>query len=504
MTEISLEIKSDDITRFADKFSLGRDRGMGSSQFLRIKVAGGILTSEHLLAIAEISDQYGRGYAEITDRQDIQLHWIQGKDALKIFAKLDQLGFTTDKCGQSFPGARYGDTRNVGVCPISGLNKHELIDVAPIAKKINDFFIGNHNYLDMPRKFKISITGCELGCTRPEIQDLGLFALKKDGRIGFAAILAGSLGPSMPGPRLGKPLGVFICPEEVFDVAKAMADLFNEHGNRESKPRARFKWLVEGWGLEKIRDEFERKLGRKLERFDHGYPDISGEEHVGIQEQKDGLNFISVPVIGGKLSSEKLKKIADIAKSYGKGEIRITSYQNFILPHIPKEKLDEALKEFKKIDLQMEVNSMRFVMVACASDFCGKSVEPHTKQMAGKILEHLENRFGDKLGDMKLSVRISGCMHDCGLHQIGHIGLLGVKEAGGESPKQFYNLSICGELGKNASLSHPIARVLKPDKAISAVENLVEAYLNDGFKDFREFYRGHKLEDLKTIVSKEK
>jgi len=497
----ALKIPTEDIMRFADRFSLGRDRGMSSRQFLRIKVPAGVLASEHLRVIADLSDRYGRGYAEITDRQDIQLHWIQGKDGPEIFAKLDELGFTTDKCGQSYPGARYGDTRNVVVCPATGVNKHELIDVAPLAKKINDFFIGNLDYLDLPRKFKISITGCELGCTRPEMQDLGLFAVKRDGEVGFAAIVGGSLGPSQPGPRLGKPLGVFIRPDEVFDVAKAMVDVFKEHGNRESKPKARFKWLVETWGLEKIRDEFERKLGQKLERFEHGYPEVSGEEHAGVQEQKDDKNFICVPVDGGVLSSKRLRSIADISDEFGEGKIRVTPYHNFILPHVQRDKLGAALKQLGEIGLPVEGSLLRWTIVACASDFCGKSVEPHAKQMTRRILERLESRFGEKLGDLKLLIHLSGCMHDCGLHHIAHIGILGVKATGGDGVKQANNLAVGGELGTKSSLSQTLKRMLTPDQVVVMVENLVAACLKEGFKDFGEFCRAHPLDAIKSIAS---
>ncbi|MFQ6129509.1 MAG: nitrite/sulfite reductase [Candidatus Hadarchaeaceae archaeon] len=499
--ERTIEIPTEDIAQFSTRFSLGRDRGMDSRQFLRIKVPAGELTSEHLRAIADLSDQYGRGYAEITDRQDIQLHWIQGKDGPEIFAKLDELGFTTDKCGQSYPGARYGDTRNVVVCPATGVNKHELIDVAPLAKKINDFFIGNLDYLDLPRKFKISITGCELGCTRPEMQDLGLFAVKRDGEVGFAAIVGGSLGPSQPGPRLGKPLGVFIRLDEVFDVAKAMVDVFKENGNRESKPKARFKWLVETWGLEKVRDEFEQKLGRKLERFEHGYPEVSGEEHTGIQEQKDGKKFICVPVVGGVLSSERLRGIADISDKFGEGKIRVTPYHNFILPHVQRDKLGAVLKRLGEIGLPVEGSPLRWTIVACASDFCGKSVEPHPKQVAKQIVEHLESRFGEKLNDLKLLVHLSGCMHDCGLHHIGHIGMLGVKAMGGDGVKQAYNLAVGGELGVKSSLSQPLERMLTPDQVIKMVENLVGGCLKEGFKDFGEFCRVHPLDAIKSIAN---
>lgn len=500
--EQNIEIPTDDIERFSVRFSLGRDRGMGSRQFLRIKVPGGVLTSKQLRSFAQLSKLYGRCYAEITDRQDIQLHWIEGKDAPEIFAKLDALGFTTDKCGQAFPAARYGDTRNIVVCPATGVNKNELIDVAPIAKKINDFFTGNRDYLDLPRKFKISITGCELGCTRPEMQDLGLFAVKKDGGIGFVAIVGGALGPSQPGPRLGKPLGIFIRPEEVFDAVKVIVDLFKEHGNRESKPKARFKWLVETWGVDKVRAEFERKLGRRLERFDHGYPEVSGEEHMGVQKQGAGKVFVNVPVIGGVLTSEKLAGIADISDEFGGGEIRLTPYQNFIIPHIPEGRLDAVRSGLEKLGFSLKEPPLRWMIVGCASDFCGKSVEPHAKQVAEAIVERLGRRFGEKLNDLKVLIHISGCVHDCGLHSIGQIGIIGVKSAAGGSMCEFYNLSVGGALGAKSSFARQVGQMLAPDDLMKMVEKLVEACIDEGFNDFGEFCRAHKLDELRLIANR--
>ncbi len=497
---MELEIQTDDITRFAVKFSLGRDRGLGSKHFLRIKVLAGALTSKQFREIAQMADDYSRGYAEITNRQDIQLHWVQGKDAPEAFARLEKLGFTTDKCGQAFPGARYGDVRNVVVCPVAGVNKHELIDVSPIAKQINEFFIGNRDFLDMPKKFKISITGCELGCTKPEIQDLGLFAAKHKGEVGFAALVGGSVGATQPGPRLAKPLGVFIKPEEVFEVAKLLAEIHRDHSNRESKAKARFKWLVESWGVERVREKLEEKLGRKLERYEFG-PKMSGEEHQGVQEQKHGGYFINIPLIGGILSSEPMRKVADIADKFGSGELRLTTFQNLILLNIRKGKVEEALKRLEDAGLPVKGVPLRWTAIGCAADFCGKSAEPHPKQMAREMVDHLESRFGDALNDLKLKLCITGCPNDCGLCAIGNIGLLGV-QVKKDGAKEFYNLYLGGGLGANASLSGPVGKMVEPGRVKMMVEKLVAACLKEGFKDFGEFCRAHKPEELKSLASK--
>ncbi len=499
--ERTLEIQTEDIVRFADRFSLGRDRGLGSRQFLRIKLPAGAVTSAQFREIAQMADDYGKGYAEITDRQDIQLHWIQGKDAPEAFARLEKLGFSTDKCGQAFPAARYGDVRNVVACPITGLNKNEMIDVAPLAKRINDFFTANVDYLDLPRKFKISITGCELCCTRPEMQDVGLFAVKRGGEVGFAALAGGALGPSQPGPRLAKALGVFIRPDDVFGVVKALVEIHRDHGNRESKPKARFKWLVEAWGVERIREKLEERLGKKLERLDHGNPSVSGEEHLGVQEQKDGKHFINVPLFGGVLSSEKMMQIADIVDEFGGGELRTTPYQNLILTNVQGGKLNGALLRLEKVGLPVRGSPLRWTAVGCAADFCGKSAEPHPKQVAREIAGHLEKRFGAALNNLKLLIHISGCPHDCGLYAIGGIGLLGVNVKG-NGEEQRYNISVGGELGARAGLGQPLERMVKPERVKVTIEKLVAACIEEGFKDFGEFCRAHTLDELKSLASK--
>ncbi len=495
----TLEIPTDDIMRFTDKYSLGRDKGMGSRHFLRIKVLAGTLTSEQLREIAQMADDYSKGYAEITDRQDIQLHWVQGKDAPEVFTRLEKLGFTTDKCGQAFPGARYGDVRNVVVCPITGVNKNELIDVSPLATQINEFFLGNRNFLDMPKKFKISITGCELCCTKPEIQDLGLFAVKHEGKIGFAALVGGSVGSTQPGPRLAKPLGVFIKPDEVLEVAKTLAEIHRDYSNRESKTKARFKWIVDSWGVERVREKLEEKLGKKLERYELK-PKISGEEHIGVQRQKDDHYFINIPLIGGILSSELIRKVANIASKFGSSELRLTPFQNLILINIHKKKVDEALKQLEGTGLPVKGTPLRWTTIGCAADFCGKSIEPYPKQMAKEIVDYLENRFGVTLNDLKLKLLVTGCPNDCGLRAIGNIGLLGVQVKKNES-KEFYNIYLGGTLGANASLSELVEKMLKPEQVKTMIEKLVVGCLKEGFKDFGEFCRAHKLEELKLIAT---
>jgi len=429
------------------------------------------------------------------------LHWIEGKHAPEIFSRLERLGFTTDKCGQAFPGARYGDVRNIVACPVSGVNENELIDIRPLVKRMNDFFVGNKDFLDMPRKFKISITGCELGCTKPEIQDLGLVAVERGNEVGFIALVGGSLGSSQPGPHLAKPLGIFIRPDEVFEVAKALAEIHRNHGNRESKLKARFKWLVETWGIEKLRGELEEKLGRELDRYEFEGPRISGEEHLGVQRQRQGGYFINIPLMGGMLSSEKMRSIADLVDDFGSGELRLTPYQNLILINIRKGKVDETLKELGGIELLVGGPPLRWTSVGCAAGFCifGKSAEPYSKQMVKEIINHLESRFGRSLNDLELKINIAGCPHGCGLHLIGDIGLLSAEIKGNGAEKR-YNLYLGGGLGARASLGKLVVKMVEPKRVKTMIDNLVAACIRDGFRDFREFCQSRTMEELKSIA----
>ena len=327
---------AENVEKFIGRYSIGRDDGEGSLHFVRIKIPGGILTSEQFREIARLALKYSRGVAEITDREDIQLHWIRAEDSIEIFSKMDEMGLTTDMCGQGFPGARYGDVRNIICCPVSGIERDEIYNCYPIARELTRFFTGNPEYLDLPRKFKIAMTGCGADCVRAEINDLAFVAVKNSGIVGFTILVGGSIGASLPGPRLAKPTGVFIRPESAFKVAVAAVEIFRDYGNRESKAKARFKWLIEEWGLEKFLSILESKINVGLEKYD-GSIFVRETDHEGIQPQNNnGYFYVNIPILGGRLTSYIMCKIAELADKYGSGEIRLTPTQNIIIPMFPK------------------------------------------------------------------------------------------------------------------------------------------------------------------------
>lgn len=494
---------TEDIERFIGRYSIGRDDGEASLHFIRIKVPGGILTSEQFRGIATLASKYSEGIAEITDREDVQLHWIRAEDSLEIFSIMDKMGFTTDMCGQGFPGAKHGDVRNIICCPVSGIEKDEIYNCYPIARELTRFFTGNPEYLDLPRKFKIAMTGCGADCVRAEINDLAFIAVKNNGEIGFTVLVGGSVGASLPGPRLAKPTGIFIRPENIFNVAVAVVEIFRDYGNRESKAKARFKWLIEEWGLEKFLSILESKINAKFEKYE-GPIFVRETDHEGIQPQSnDGYCYVNVPILGGRLTSPIMYKIADLADKYGSGEIRLTPTQNIIIPNVSGENRNLLLKALIELGFQMNSSMVRWLSIGCASDFCGKTLYPHAKNIVKDVVDYLEECFGtEKLSGLRLRLNVSGCPNDCGAGLVADVGLVGKQVRGGDKIEQAYDIYVGGSLGNSPSLGKIIAERIPAERVKFVVASFIANYLelrkpNEGIS---EFCRRYEVKELKTLL----
>ncbi|PTD94355.1 hypothetical protein C9439_03420 [archaeon SCG-AAA382B04] len=494
-----MEISPEKLAEFNSKYSLGREEGRGSKHFLRIKVTEGALTSQEALKIAEIAEKYGKGHLEVTNTQSIQLHWIESKNSIEIFKKLDELGFTTDKCGQAHPQPKYGDVRNICTCPVTGYDEDELINVRPFVKEMNNFFIGNEDFLDLPGKFKISVSGCRNDCARAQMWDLGLFALKNEGKIGFGAVVGGSLGPSLPGPQVAKPLNVFIPQDLVFEATKSMAKIHKKNSSRESKAKARFKWLVDKWGVERVRERLEDKIGKKLERLNYQGPKISDKEHSGVRKQKDGNYYLNLPLFGGKLSAEEFRSISHLAQKHGSGELRTTPYQNLIILDTPQEKIKTLRDDLKSLGFKIPTTNLRWEGIGCSAEFCGKAIKPYPKEAMRKVIRHLEEEFGEALKGLEIKVRATGCPNDCGLRNISNIGFLGKRM----EDEELYDLYLGGRLGEGAKFSYPIYKGLELQEIKHRITYLVEEAIKEGFGTFDEFLDSHSEEELKKIGIKD-
>jgi sulfite reductase beta subunit-like hemoprotein len=425
-----IEIDADFLSKFIGKYSLGRDSGNDSSHFLRIKMPGGVLNSRILREIAKLSDEFGRGYAEITSRQDIQLHWIDPDVAIEIFERLHRLGLTTDLCGQAFRETCHGDVRNVVSCPLMGKISP---DFSWLVRKIDKFFSGNPDYIVLPHKFKIALTACGGDCVKIFANDLSLF-WQEDG---FVPLVGGGMGASMPGVRLAESLGIKVPPGRAFEFIKAVIDIHKEFSNTDSKAKARFKHLVHEWGIEKLKQELEKRLGE----FEEAEIDIPGSviEHTsGIQS--NGRSYLTIPVLGGVLNSEKLRVIASLSDEYARGEIRLTTWQNLVFVDVHDL---EGLKDELNGHFDLEAP---YRAVGCASDFCGRTLI-HSKQVLCAIADELED----------VSFAVSGCVNGCACHPLTEIGLVGKIKKG----EQYYDIFLRGRIFKRDLKAVDIPKTLK-------------------------------------------
>jgi len=496
----SLALRFEDLERFVDRYSLGFERGNGSRHFLRVKIPNGMLSSEQFRQIGEMAAEYGRGYAEITDRQDIQLHWIRGEDADTVFSRLEEIGFCTDKCGQGYPGARYGDVRNVVGCPVAGLDRQELIDASGIVREVSRFFTGNRKYLDLPRKFKMSISGCALNCAPPAVQDLAFVAVKHgDGRVGFSLYTGGGVGA---GPRLAESVGVFVAAEDVLEVARSFIELFRDFGSREVKSKARFKLMVQAWGIQKLRTHIEEKLGKRLEDFESGNGFAGSFEHIGVNPQKqEGYSYITMPVPGGILSSDLMLQLALIAERYGWPEIRLTNFQNLTLVGIENANVSNVAREVQSLGFNLDSVPLSWTIVACAGDFCGKAPE-NVKARVADVADHLETRFGDSLRNTKVRIASSGCPNGCGRHLVADIGLQAVQIRRDGSLFPAYNLYLGGAAGTKPSLGVQVRTKIEPDDVKSCLERIIASYFETRRQEesFGDFCRRHTIPELASFV----
>jgi sulfite reductase beta subunit-like hemoprotein len=461
---------------------------------VRLRIPGGELRSDQLRAIAELADQHGRGLADITVRQNIQLHWVRVESLGVILDALNAVGLSTiEACGDC--------VRNIINCPVSGVDENELYDTAPLVQEVNNFFAGNRDFSNLPRKFKIAITGCAVRCVYPEINDIGLFAVRDRGRTAFRARVGGGLSTT---PRFSKDLGVVVQPEQVVELCTAIASVFRDEGNRENRKRARLKFLIEQWEIPRFRDEVESRLGQKLERA--GEPDAPAiterdRSHLGINGQRGtGLYYIGVSVMGGRTSGYELKRLASLAEEYGSGRIRTTNTQNIVLLDIPESNLEQLARQLELAGFNYEPSWSRKGILACTGvQFCKLAIA-ETKNRAAELNSYLETAV-----DLDDPVRISvtGCPNSCGQHHICDVGLEGALVTIDGVKRETFQVFLGGGVGAHETFGRRIGvRVLSDDLAES-LARLFSRYKESRIdvETFQEFCLRHTDQKLAEFLT---
>jgi ferredoxin-nitrite reductase len=385
---------------------------------MRLRIPNGILSAIQLRTLGEISTQYGKGFADLTTRQQIQLRWFTIDDVPAIWERLHGIDLISLQTGMD-------NIRGVIGCPVAGLTPNELFDASPVVRKFTRIFVGNKAFTNLPRKFNVTITACKEACTHAESQDLALTpavaTIHGAAVNGFNIAVGGKLGSG--GFRIASPLDVFVTPAEAAAVCSHIVTIFRDHGARELRTKARLAFLIDSWGVGKFRDELERRVDRPLASAGTDQRAPKHTDHVGVFRQKQaGLNYVGLAVPVGRMTSEQMLGVADLAERYGSGQIRLTVGQNLILPNVPDGRIGELTEEPMLQELRYDPSEVMRGLVTCTGmDYCHFALID-TKGWALKSARALETKLGKT---QPLRMHWSGCPASCGNHAVADIGLLG-------------------------------------------------------------------------------
>jgi sulfite reductase (ferredoxin) len=476
----------------------GGSGGVGKATeyfMMRIAIPNGIATAEQLRAIGTLARDHARNLADITTRQAIQLHWLTVESLPDAVAALDAVGLS--------PRGACGDVvRNVTGCPMAGVDGHEIIDASPLARAVAREVNGNSEFYNLPRKFKITVTGCPVWCSYPEINDIALTATRRGDEIGYSVRVGGGLSAD---PHLGVKLDAFVHEDQAVAVVRGIVEIFRQQqGLRESRDRARMKhlFLREGWIEELFLEELQSKLDFKLDPgVEENVPDDVFRDHVGVRRQKQpGLYSVGATVLNGRMSGEQLLAIADLSEQYAGAEFRTTVMQNFILPHVPQANLEVVLGSLHSLGLTVEATNFWRGAVACTgTEFCKLAIT-ETKGFARWLVEEMEGRLPGF--DQQIKLHVTGCPNSCGQHWIADVGLEGKKIKHEGKLADAWSFALGGALGVHAGVARVVNYRCLSSEVPGALERLLHDYLatRSGEQNLRSWFANKSNEELRGIL----
>jgi ferredoxin-nitrite reductase len=485
------QMPEEDIVRL-QWWGLYHDKPKIGTFMLRVKIPSGILTPRKLRAIGEVANRYGRGDAELTTRQCIQLHWLELAQLPNVLSDLEAAGITS--------AGGCGDTvRNITGCPVSGLAADELFDSTPVVDAATAEFYGNPEWANLPRKHKYSIASCADRCNAPEINCVSLVGTIADGVEGYAVLVGGGLSSV---PRIARDLGVFVPKEQANEILGAVTSVWNEDLKyRMSRVKARLKFMVDDLGPDGLLERVEAKLGRRLERYDLPPIDAQPSAHVGVHEQLDGRHYVGLPVPLGLTSGDQLIAVADLVAAFG-GDIRLTRQQNLVVTGVVD--VHATLAALAELGLNLETNEVWANSIACTGEpHCNFSVG-ETKERLRGLLEHLEATFGEAIAELRL--HLDGCPHACAQHWVGDLGFQATTGKDGDGNRiAAYDIFVRGSLGPAPQVGGSLFRRVPSKRLDEAVEGLIRGWLEgrgDG-ETFTEFQRRSSDDELGALAGLE-
>ncbi|MCK6091483.1 nitrite/sulfite reductase [Micrococcus endophyticus] len=443
---------------------------------LRVRIDGGDLTTEQLRVIGGISTDFGRDTADITDRQNVQLHWIRVEDVPEIWRRLESVGLsTTEACGD-VPRVILGS-------PVAGIAADEIIDPTPVIREIADRWIGDLEVSNLPRKFKTAITGHPSQDVVHEINDISLIGVvHPELGPGYDLWVGGGLSTKA---RLADRIGAFVSAERAPEVWHAVVSIFRDYGYRRLRNKARMKYLLEDWGPERFRTVLEEEyLGYALPDGPAPAPPTRPGDHVGVHEQKDGRFYIGAAPVVGRSSGTTLTALADLLEAHGSTRLRTTPHQKIVVLDVERDRVDAVVAGLKELGLDPEPSVFRRSTIACTGlEFCKLAIVD-TKDTAAAAIAQLEERLADLADRLpeRLSLHVNGCPNSCARIQTADIGLKGQllpDDDGGQTPG--FQIHLGGGLASvdraEAGLGRSVRGLkVRADGLVDYVERLVRRY----------------------------
>jgi sulfite reductase (ferredoxin) len=436
---------------------------------LRIRIPGGQLSVEQLRTVGTLGQRYGRDVADITDRQNVQLHWVRIEDVPDIWAALEGVGLSTvEACGDT--------PRNMLGCALAGVAADEVLDATPALETTNRRYAGDPQFSNLPRKYKTSISGCVHHCTAHEVNDVAFVGVVgPDGEPGFDLWVGGGLSTN---PMLSQRLGAFVTAEQVPEVWAGVTALFRDYGYRRLRNRARLKFLVADWGAQQFRAVLEKEfLGGRLPDGPAPAPPRDGRrDHVGVHPQRDGRYYVGAAPRAGRTSGTALTAVADAAEQHGSGRVRLTAEQKLVVLDVPPERVSGLVDALAALDLVTDASTFRRGTMACTGiEFCKLAIV-ETKARAHALVDELERRLAAY--DEPISINLNGCPNSCARFQLADVGLKGSLVPGPDgSQVEGFQVHLGGHLGVEASFGRKLRGLkLAADELPDYVERVVRRY----------------------------
>jgi ferredoxin-nitrite reductase len=471
----------------------------------RLRIPNGILKAAQFEGVADAAERYGGGYAHVTTRANLQIREVEPKNAVALVEHIQDIGL----CSR---GSGADNIRNVTGTPTAGIDPQELLDTRPYAREWHFHILNDRTLYGIPRKFNVGFDGGGIIPVLEDTNDIGFTAAAvKDGfgvepGVWFRLGLGGITGHK----DFARPTGVIVKPSEATQVADAVVRVFIDHGDRTNRAKARLKYVLDAWGIDKFGTAMEEKLGRRLVRVPiealMPRPAIDRHAHIGVHAQKQaGLNWIGVALPVGRMTVAQMRGIAAVARRYGDGDIRLTVWQNFLISGVPDGEAAAACAAIEALGLSTRANALRAGLVACTGNTGCKFAASDTKRHADEIAAWCETRVAI---DTPVNIHLTGCHHSCAQHFISEIGLLACKVQESEDGDQIegYHILVGGGFGQHAALGRELYRDVKAIDAPRTIERILKAYVANRTsprESFLDFAARYDDATLKAICDRE-